>query len=75
MDYLGFREISWIYREALSNCKTYKCAVNLIKNTDTNSMFYAIVAGINPNEGTVITKDRSTVLHEDKLDESKWFVI
>lgn len=41
----GYKEISWIIREALENCDDYDCAYDYLKNTEINALGYIILAG------------------------------
>ena len=39
------------------------------------SSVYYVIAGIEGNEGSVITRDRDSSLNVDNLSDEKWYVL
>jgi hypothetical protein len=66
----GYKEISWIVREALESCDDYDCAYNHLKTTEINALGYIILAGTKDDEGVIISRDRDGAAHEDHLNST-----
>jgi len=73
----GYKEISWIIREALENCDDYDCAYDYLKNTEINALGYIILAGTQDDEGVVISRNRKGAAHEDHLNSTsdRWYLV
>jgi hypothetical protein len=73
----GYKEISWIIREALESCDDYECAYNYLKNTEINALGYIILAGTQDDEGVVISRNRKGAAHEDHLNSTsdRWYLV
>lgn len=56
-------------------CNDFQCAVNYLSTTSSTTPAYYTIAGVKPNEGAVITKDRFSVAHIDSLDEKNWLLL
>ena len=77
MVFTGFDEVSWLIRHVLETCDTYDCAYQAFKNDKINALSYIILAGTKKDEGVVISRDRLSTIHEDKLNATngKWYVV
>ena len=75
MLFSGYSEISWKVREVLDQCDSYKCAEKRLTNETVNSIGYIILAGIEKNEGVVISRDRYGPAHLEFLNDTNWFLI
>lgn len=73
----GFQEISWVTRVALENCKDYQCAYRYLKSVPISSLGYIILAGVESDQGSIISRNRYNAAHIDTLDNStgKWFIV
>ncbi len=56
-----------IVRKALTDCYDYNCAIKALSSEVFVAGAYFIVAGVNENEGAIITRDRSLVLDHTSL--------
>lgn len=72
--YLGFDEISWTIRKSFEKCETYSCAYNYLTTHPVIAPGYIIMAGIEENEGTIISRDRWGPAHIDTLSEDRWYL-
>lgn len=64
----GYYKISWLIRETLEKCDSYDCAHDMLSTTEINALGYIILAGTKSNEGAVLSRNRLSVAHEDKLN-------
>ena len=71
----GYQENSWIIRTALETCDSYECAYDHLAHTPMPSYGYQILAGTKPGQGVVIARDRTGPVHEDHLNDTRWFVV
>lgn len=63
--FLGFDEISWAIRKAFDICDSYSCAYNFLHDAPVIAPGYIIMAGIEENEGAIISRDRWGPAHVD----------
>lgn len=77
MIFSGFNEISWIIRDTLENCASYECAYDVLKSRKINSIGYIILAGTQPGEGVVLSRNRIDTAYENKLNVTagKWYIV
>jgi hypothetical protein len=61
-------------RYALTQCVDFECAVKFLSDAQQTHPVYYIVAGVNPNEGVIITKDHFKPAHIERLTEEKWYL-
>ena len=57
----GANQVFWIVREAFEKCDDYSCAAKKLTTQTTIAPVYFIMAGVNPYEGMVLTRDRFKV--------------
>ncbi|XP_060069474.1 N-acylethanolamine-hydrolyzing acid amidase-like [Ylistrum balloti] len=69
--------VSFLIRDTLEQSTNYEIAVNKLAYTTTMASVYYIVAGVNPGEGTVITKGREVPIDIWTIDptKNKWFEV
>jgi hypothetical protein len=70
MVFSGSREISWLIRETLEVCNDYNCAYEKLKSEKIAALGYIILAGVNENEGVIITRNKLSVAHEEHLNNT-----
>lgn len=77
MMFAGYNEISWIIRDTLMACNDYDCAYKRLAHGNINALGYIILAGTEPGQGAIISRNRFGAAHVDKLDASKgkWYVV
>jgi hypothetical protein len=63
--FTGSQQISKLIRDTLIDCGDYTCAFNRFQSVGIICPGYIILAGTGPNEGVVITRDRTGVAHLD----------
>ena len=73
--FAGYQQNTKLIRDTLAECNDYNCAYNRLHDTPVISPSYFIVAGLGPNEGAVITRDRFSVANVNALSDEKWFVL
>jgi len=71
----GYKAISWVIRETLTECASYDCALSMLSTTPVIAPGYLILAGTKGNEGAIITRDRYSVAHTETLTDDKWYVL
>ncbi|KAK3605187.1 hypothetical protein CHS0354_012996 [Potamilus streckersoni] len=69
--------MSFLVRDTLANQPDFESAIKHLSTTDTVSSVYFILAGVNPGEGAVITKERLETIDIWRLDpdQGRWFVV
>lgn len=72
--FTGSKQISKLIRDTLIDCPDYQCAFNQFSSVNIICPGYIILAGVGPNEGAVITRDRDGVAHLDQLSDEQWFL-
>jgi hypothetical protein len=75
MIFIGYKEISWITREALIQCDDFECAFNHLVSTPIIAPGYLILAGTKDYQGAVISRDRLGAAHVEMLSAKNWFVV
>jgi len=70
----GGNDLSWNIRDILATCSTYACAYKNLLYYPTLSPGYIIMAGMERNEGAVISRDRDGPAHIDNLSDDVWFI-
>ena len=73
--FAGYQQNTKLIRDTLTTCKNYDCAYKQLHDTPVIAPSYFIVAGLNSNEGAVITRDRFSVANLDVLSDDKWFLL
>lgn len=63
--FAGYQQNTKLIRDTLAECKDYDCAFKRLRDTPVIAPSYFIVAGLGPNEGAVITRDRFSVANLD----------
>jgi len=68
---------AYVVRKGFENTEDYESFVKYLRETDTLSRAFYIVAGTKPGQGTVITKFRNHVQNQTSLDVEKgrWHVV
>ncbi|CAI5445268.1 unnamed protein product [Caenorhabditis angaria] len=73
------RPVSFFIRETLENAENYEIAVDRLSKTHLISPSYIIVAGVNKNEGVVISRNRWKAADIYKLDtfgkKNQWYLV
>src|SRR4051812_26818881 len=54
----GGNDLSWGIRDVMTNCKDFDCAFEYMKTYPSLSPGYIIMAGVEKNEGAVISRAR-----------------
>jgi len=77
---LGIRSGSWttfLMRDVLEKANSYEEAVNLLSKTQILAPVYFIVGGVRPFEGSIITRDRSSLTDLLSINSTKegWYVL
>ncbi|KAL3881915.1 hypothetical protein ACJMK2_028302 [Sinanodonta woodiana] len=69
--------MSFLVRDTLANEPDFESAINHLSKTDTVASVYFIIAGVNPGEGAVITKERLATIDIWRLDPAngRWFEV
>lgn len=72
--------ISFLTRELMENATSYNEAVDLMSKTDLIAPAYFLLAGIEPHEMSIVTRNQTGVVDTWKLDPSStdfdsWFLI
>jgi hypothetical protein len=75
MIFMGYKEISWITREALILCDDFECAFNYLIQTPIIASGYLIMAGTKNYEGAIISRDRFGAAHVDMLSNKTWALV
>ena len=73
--YAGLPEIGIATREAMTNCDTFECTQETLSATKTIVPMYIIMAGVEENQGIVISKGENGVDNIRQLDEDNWYLI
>ena len=74
MMFEGQDEISWITRQALTNCNNFECALNHFVSAPIIATGYLTMAGIKPYEGAIISRDKFGAAHIDMLSNKTWYL-
>jgi len=59
----GKKGISWLIREALTECGSFECAVSKLVSEPIIAPGYIILAGMKSNEGMVISRNHFGPAH------------
>jgi hypothetical protein len=59
----------------LDECDTWDCAHKRLSGDTINALGYIILAGVEKNEGVVISRSRFEPAHEDFLNETNWYLV
>ena len=73
LDFLGFNEISWSIRNALTNLNTYEDAFAYLKDNKISALGYIILGG--PTSGAVISRNRMNAAHIEVLGNGNKFLV
>lgn len=65
----------FLYRDLFKWADTYDEALEVIVNTPTIAPAYAILAGTQPGEGAVVSRDRDTAVDVWTLSDDRWFLV
>jgi hypothetical protein len=71
----GRPEIGVMTRNAMTTCGDFKCVQDTISSTKTIVPMYVIMAGIEENQGIVISKDEDGVADLKQLDADHWYLL
>ena len=71
----GTPQITSVMRDALENCDDYQCAFNKLRKAKISGSAYYIIAGINKNEGAVISRSPEGTLNVADLSDTKWYLV
>jgi len=58
----------------MTNCKDFDCAFEYMKTYPSLSPGYIIMAGVEKNEGAVISRARDAPAFIDVLTEDRWYI-
>ena len=75
MIFTGYKDISWIIRETLTECNTFDCAYNKLSTDSVIAPGYIILAGTKDYEGVIITRNRFDAAHVDRISEDRWYLL
>jgi hypothetical protein len=64
-----------VIRDALENCDDYQCALNKLTKAKISGSVYYIIAGINKNEGAVISRSPEGAVNVTTLSDTKWYLV
>lgn len=73
-----YRDLQWnslLVRDVLEKNDTYKEAIKILQNTNLVAPVYFIIAGININEGILITRERHESYYPKSLDNRTKYLI
>ena len=73
--FTGYPSISWIIRDAFINCNDFKCAEDYLSKTHIIADGYIILAGLEEDEGVIISRNRFNSAHIDRLDKDHWYLL
>jgi N-acylethanolamine-hydrolysing acid amidase len=59
--YKGYSPVSFVARDSLTYCKNFTCAKNMLAEQKLGAGVYYIMAGVGPDEGIIMTRDRGSV--------------
>jgi hypothetical protein len=71
----GYVTAGTLIRDTLETCDDFTCAFEKLRDTKQISAAYYAVAGVNENEGAVISKGAEGPDHIDKLGENQWYIV
>lgn len=71
----GTPQIGHVIRDALENCDDYQCALNKLTKAKISGSVYYIIAGINKNEGAVISRSPEGAVNVTTLLDTKWYLV
>jgi hypothetical protein len=71
---LGYDSPKRSARYANMYCDDFDCAMKYLSDAKQTHPVYYAVAGLEPNEGAVIVKDRFGPAHIDKLSDERWYI-
>jgi hypothetical protein len=71
----GYSEISWITRDALTNCDTFECALSYFVSTPIIAPGYLTIAGVKNYEGAIISRDKFGAAHIEMLSNKSWAIV
>ncbi len=66
--------MSMLSRQVMIECHDYKCAKEMLSQSKLIAGGYFILAGVNKEEGVIITRDRNTVLDYTEL-KNDYFIV
>jgi hypothetical protein len=77
MLFTGTKEISWIIRDALTQCDDYTCAYDYLSETHIAALGYIILAGTKDNEGVIIARENKGVANVRTIgeDDGIWYLV
>ena len=75
MIFTGYNEISWEIRNVLDECDSWTCAHKRLSSDSINALGYIILAGIEKNEGVIISRNRFGAAHQDFLNDTRWYLV
>jgi hypothetical protein len=63
--------------KVLEKADSYEEALEMLKNNKLSSSVYYSLAGVNKNEGVIISRNYDSIYHIDKLDvnSGKWYLV
>jgi len=71
----GIPDIGVATRAALTTCNTFDCMMDTIKTMRTVVPMYFIMAGIEANQGVVVSKDPYGIANIRQLDDEHWYLV
>eukprot|EP00347_Sterkiella_histriomuscorum_P010753 403375054 len=74
MMFSGFTQISYLARQVMQECTTYECAYNRLQSKTLIAGCYLILVGMNQNEGAIISRERTSTLNIEKLNDTNWYL-
>jgi len=74
--YVGIAEIAMAARDIVESCDDYACLMSTVPDSSTVVNMYFIVAGVNPNEGAVISKSKFAGADNIRtLSDDTWYLL
>ena len=75
LSFTGFKEISWSIRDVLTNQESWDHAYSVLRDQPISALGYIILAGREHNEGVIISRNRFSEAHEERLNSTQWFLV
>lgn len=77
MTFSGYLEASWLIRKTLVECESFDCAYKSFRENKITALAYLILAGTKDEEGVIISRSRTEVVNETRLNatEGRWYLV
>lgn len=71
---LGRPPLTWLIRNIMTNAHNYHEALSLFARSKSVAASYITIAGVLPDEGAILTRDREGAIDIQFLNSTNWFV-